>query len=154
VIVTGKSADSPLVKSAGKTFKPFMPPKDEEPLTPQELALIKLWIDQGAKPPSAVVEKQKIVLRALPPSISPVRALALSPYMSMVVAGRGNQIHVYDAGSGTFIRTLVDPQLVGPDGKPMKAAHLSLVEALAISSDGKFIASGSFQEVIIWDAQT
>jgi WD40 repeat protein len=154
VIVAGKSAESPLVKYAGKSFKPFMPPKDEEPLTPQELALIKLWIDQGAKPPSGMGEKPKIILSALPPSVTPVRALAISTDKSMVVAGRGNQIHVYDAGSGTFIRSLVDPKLAGPDGKPMKAAHLSLVESLAISADGKFIASGSFQEVIIWDAQT
>ena len=36
----------------------------------------------------------------------------------------------------------------------MKAAHLSLVESLAFSPDGKFLASGSYQEVIIWDAQT
>src|SRR6516164_3604440 len=48
-IVPGKSADSLLVKLAGKTDKPAMPPKNEEPLVPEELALIKLWIDQGAK---------------------------------------------------------------------------------------------------------
>src|SRR5437879_4907278 len=50
-IVPGKSADSLLVKLAGKTDKPLMPPKSEEPLTPEELAVIKLWIDQGAKAP-------------------------------------------------------------------------------------------------------
>src|SRR5579864_685776 len=53
-IVPGKSAESLLVKAAGKTERPFMPPKSEEPLTPEELALIKLWIDQGAKPPTGV----------------------------------------------------------------------------------------------------
>src|SRR5437763_4677989 len=45
VIIPNKSAESPLVLYAGRTKKPFMPPKDEEPLIPQELALIKLWID-------------------------------------------------------------------------------------------------------------
>src|SRR5689334_14312814 len=45
-IVAGKSAESLLVHLAGKTQKPLMPPKSEEPLTPEELALIKLWIDQ------------------------------------------------------------------------------------------------------------
>ena len=154
VIVPGKSAESPLVKYAGRTTKPFMPPKDEEPLTPQELALIKLWIDQGAKPPMGMGEKAKIILGALPASVVPVRAVAVSADKSMVVAGRGNQIDVYDAGSGAFIRALIDPKLTGADGKPVKAAHLSIVESLAISPDGKFIASGSFQEVNIWDAQT
>src|SRR5438270_521488 len=48
-LVPGKSAESLLVQRGGRTVKPAMPPKDEEPLTPQELALIKIWIDQGAK---------------------------------------------------------------------------------------------------------
>src|SRR5215472_1292063 len=48
-ILPGKSADSLLIKLCGRTEKPNMPPKKEEPMTPEELALVKLWIDQGAK---------------------------------------------------------------------------------------------------------
>ena len=154
VIVPGKSADSPLVRSAGKTGKPFMPPKDEEPLTPQELALIKLWIDQGAKPPSGMGEKVKIALHAPPANIVPVRAVAVSGDKKTVVAGRGNQIHLYNAATGAFVRSLVDPKLVDSDGKPVKSAHLSLVEALAFSGDGKLLASGSYQEIVIWDPES
>jgi WD40 repeat protein len=154
-IVPFKSAESLLVKLAGRTFEPSMPPKGpDEPLTPDELALIKQWIDQGAKPPTGMRVKARVVLNVPPANVTPVRALAISPDKSAVAAGRGNQIHVYDAGSGTYIRTLIDPKLVGPDKKPVKAAHLSIVESLAYSPDGKFIASGSFQEVILWDAQT
>src|SRR5437867_4006311 len=43
-VVSGKSAESLLVKLAGRTDRPPMPPKSEEPLSPEELALIKLWI--------------------------------------------------------------------------------------------------------------
>ena len=154
VVIANKSADSPIVQYVGKTKKPNMPPKDEEPVTPRELALIKLWIDQGAKPPTGPTERPKIALSVPPANVTPVRAVAISADKSTVAAGRGSQIHVYDAGSGTFIRTLIDPKLTAPDGKPLKAAHLSLVEALAFSPDGKFLASGSFQEVLIWDAQT
>src|SRR5690242_16159755 len=50
-IVPGKAAESLLIKLAGRVQKPLMPPKGEGPLTPQELALIKLWIDQGARAP-------------------------------------------------------------------------------------------------------
>jgi WD40 repeat protein len=153
-IVAGKSAESLLVKLASKTQKPYMPPKTEEPLTPEELALIKLWIDQGAKPPTGVREKVKIVLIAPPASVTPVLGVAVSPDKTAVAASRGNQIHVYDAGSGTHIRTLIDPQLTAPDKKPLKAAHLSLVDSLVFSPDGKYLASGAFQEVILWDAQT
>jgi WD40 repeat protein len=153
-IVPGKSASSVLYKLAGKTAKPHMPPEGEGTITPEELALVKLWIDQGAKAPVGPRIASKIIITTPPPTLQPVRSLALSPDKSAVAAGRGNQIHVYDAGSGTFIRTLLDPDLKTPDGKPVKASHLSIVESLAYSPDGKFLASGSFQEVSLWDAQT
>jgi len=153
-IVPGKSAESLLIKAAGKTERPFMPPKSEEPLTPEELALLKLWVDQGASPPSGKRERAKVILTSLPPTVHPVRAVAVSPDKSTVAAGRGNEVHIYDAGSGTHIRDLVDPELTTPEKKPLKAAHLSIVEALAFSADGRFLASGSYQEVILWDAQT
>jgi WD40 repeat protein len=125
-------------------------------LTPEELALIKLWIDEGAKAPTSVRAKPKVVVSAPPTSVHPVRGIAISPGpdKSAVVASRGNEIHVYDAGSGNYVRSLVDPNLTTPDKKPLKAAHLSLVESLVFSPDGKYIASGSYQEVILWDAQT
>ncbi len=153
-VLPGKSADSLLIKLSGKTLKPFMPPKKEEPLTPEELALLKLWIDQGAKAPTTVRERPKVVLNLPPAAVTPVLGVAVTPDKSAVAASRGNQIHIYDAGSGAHIRTLIDPQLTTADKKPVKAAHLSLVESLAYSPDGKFLASGSFQEVVLWDAQT
>jgi WD40 repeat protein len=155
-VVPGKSADSLLVKLAGKTVKPTMPPKKEEPLTPQELALIKLWIDQGAKAPTTVRERPRIVLQAPPASVHPVLGVAISSDKSTVAASRGNQVHLYYAKFGIYIylRSLIDPQLVTADKKPLGAAHLSLVESLAYSPDGKYLASGSFQEVVLWDAQT
>ena len=84
-----------------------MPPKSEEPLTPEELALIKLWIDQGAKAPTTRPREAEGRSSALPPaSVHPVRGIAVSPDKSAVAASRGNQIHIYDAGSGTYIRSL------------------------------------------------
>jgi hypothetical protein len=153
-VVGCNAAGSLLYQAAGKTKRPFMPPKTEEPLTPEELALIKLWIDQGAKPPTGARERPKVVIGVPPPTIHPVRALAVSPDKSTVVAGRGNEIHVYDAGSGAYVRTLVDPNLTAPDKKPVKAAHLALVESMAFSPDGRYVASGAFQEVKLWDAKT
>src|SRR5262245_8784443 len=153
-VVPGKSADSLIVRLAGKTERPSMPPKSEEPLTPEELALLKLWIDQGAKAPTGQRAKISIALSTPPERVTPVRALAISADKSAIVASRGNQVHVYDAGSGAHVRTLVDPKLVTPEKKPVKAAHLALVESLACSPEGKYIASGAFQEVILWDAQT
>lgn len=152
-IVPGKSADSLLVQLAGRTKKPFMPPKKETPFTPEELALVKLWIDQGAKPGSGKMEKERITLTPPPAAVHPIRSLAISPNQSFIAAGRGNQIFLYDA-AGRFQRNLVDPALADANKKPIKAAHASLVESLAVSPDGKTLASGSFQEVILWDPAT
>jgi hypothetical protein len=153
-IVPGKAENSLLYTSCSKLKKPYMPPKGEEPITPEELALVKLWIDQGAKAPTGARVVAKIVVGLPPANVHPVRAVAVSPDKSAVAAGRGNQIHVYDAGSGKHVRTLTAPGLQAPDGKPAQAAHLSLVEALAFSPDGRYLASGSFQEVNLWDVQT
>jgi uncharacterized protein with WD repeat len=95
-----------------------------------------------------------VVVSTPPASVHPVRALAISPDKSALAVGRGGQIHIYDAGSGTYIRSLVQTGMQSPDKKIVPAAHLSLVEALAYSPDGKYLASGSFQEVCIWDVQT
>jgi WD40 repeat protein len=153
-ITPGKSEDSLLYHLASKTKKPLMPPKSETALSPEELALIKLWIEQGAKAPSGMRVKPKVIVGLPPANVTPVLAVAVSPDKKTVVASRGNQIHIYDAAKGDYVRVLVDPELKGPDMKPVKAAHLALVESLAYSPDGKYIASGSFQEVIIWDAAT
>jgi WD40 repeat protein len=153
-IVPGKSENSLLYKSMGRTAKPFMPPKTEEPATPEELALVKLWLDQGAKAPSGQRERPKIIVSAPPASVHPVRALAISPDKTAIAASRGNQIHIYDAASGAYIRSLVSPDLIGPDGTKVRAAHMSLVDAMAYSPDGHWLVSGGFQEIAIWDARS
>jgi WD40 repeat protein len=153
-VIPGKSAESHLAKLCQKAVRPFMPPRSEEPLSPAELALIKLWIDQGAKAPTGQRVAVKVVLKSPNTTVTPVFGVAVSPDKSQVAGTRGNQIHVYDATSGNHVRTLADASLVGQDKKPVKAAHLSLVESLAYSPDGKYLASGSYQEVKLWDAKT
>jgi hypothetical protein len=51
-VVAGKGLESLLVKLGARQEEPVMPPADNkvgaQPLTPEELGLLKLWIDQGA----------------------------------------------------------------------------------------------------------
>lgn len=152
-IAAGKAAESYLYKLASRQMKPVMPPKDETPLTPDELALVKFWIDQGAKPPTGMgLARPKVVLSLPPALVKPVRALGVSPDGKTIASGRGNQLHLYKS-TGEFVKTLVDPNLKTPDGKPASAAHISLVESLAFAPDGKTLATGSYQEVKLWDLE-
>ncbi|MSQ97395.1 MAG: NB-ARC domain protein [Gemmataceae bacterium] len=152
----GKGDDSILYKSMGRfAARPrAMPPKGEEPCTPEELAIVKLWIDQGAKAPKTSKKPDPPRVTAPPASVKPVRALAVSPDKTTVAAGRGNGIDIYDAGSGKHIRTLIGPGIKTFDGKDVKAAHLSIVESMAWSPDGKYLVTGSYKEITIWDAIT
>ncbi len=154
VIVAGKSADSFLYRVSGHREKPVMPLKGDDPLTTRELALLKLWIDQGAKAPTGIREKKKIAMNLPPDIVKPVRALAIQSAAKLIAVGRSNQIHLYDTEKYAFVKTLLDPDLKTADGKPAKASHISLVESLAFSPDGKTLASGSFQEVFLWDVAT
>jgi WD40 repeat protein len=150
----GNAADSLLVKLVGRTQKPFMPPKGEEPLTPEELALIKAWIDQGAKRSGEMRTPAIVSLGALPSRAHPVHAVAVSPDKTVVAVGRGNQICFYQIGTGSYGGMLSDPSLPKVGNSSLGTAHLAIVEALAFSPDGKILASGSFQEVSLWDMTT
>ncbi|MCZ2342436.1 MAG: hypothetical protein LC104_11655 [Bacteroidales bacterium] len=154
-VIPGKHAESLLWLMSSHNKGPIMPPKSEEnPLTPQEVAVLKLWIDQGAKGPvNDVRERTKIVLNLPPILVKPVRAVAISPDKTIVAASRGNQVHFFDAKTGAYKKSLVDPELKTPDGKPAAAAHITLVDSMAFTRDGKQLATGSFQEVVFWDVE-
>ncbi|HEY2785557.1 MAG TPA: c-type cytochrome domain-containing protein [Fimbriiglobus sp.] len=150
----GKPMESNLYLFASHAKKPMMPPKSEDnPLTPVELAVIKKWIEGGAKGPAAVAanDRPKVVVGLPPALVKPVRAVAIAPDQSVVAATRGDRVHLYDAKTGAWKKELLDPTLKTPDGKPAAAAHLSLVESLAYSPDGKTLVTGSFREITLWD---
>ena len=166
VIMPGKSVESFLFLSCSRQTKPIMPPKSEEPLNSQEVSLIKLWIDEGAKAPTGMRVKEKIIVNLPPVLVKPVRAVAVAPDGKTVAASRGNQVHLFalktipaekkgekDKTDWAYSKTLLDPQLKTPDGKTAKAAHVSLIESMAFSPDGKTLATGSFQELTLWDVE-
>jgi WD40 repeat protein len=163
-VVPGKSAESNLFLFCSRQKKPIMPPKSEEQLNSKEVSTIKAWIDQGAKAPTGMKVKEKIVVNLPPALVKPVRAVAVSPDGKTVAASRGNQVHLFelktikaekkgekDKSEWAYSNTLIDPQLKTPDGKAAKAAHISLVESMAFSPDGKTLLTGSFQELTAWD---
>jgi mono/diheme cytochrome c family protein len=57
-IIPGNSAKSPIIHMmAGLIEEMLMPPPDAEPLKPEQIGLIRAWIDQGAQWPDGPIPK-------------------------------------------------------------------------------------------------
>lgn len=152
-LVPGKPEESLLIKLAGRTAVPPMPPKEDEPLTPEELALVKLWVAQGATSTGKSVVKSGPKLGKLPSRVQPVLSLALTPDKATLAVGRGASIHLYDTASGKHLKSLVQLDLKDESGQPLQQAQLDLVHALAFHPKGDWLAAGGFQEVVLWNVK-
>ena len=153
-VIPGKPEESLLIKLAGRTAVPPMPPKDDEPLTPKELAILKLWVAQGAKDSVGGTAKEHLKLGALPKGLRTISALALSSDKTILAVGQAGHIFLYEQSTGKLLRELVDPDLKNDAAEPLKQAQLDVVQALAISSDGKQLAAGGYQELTLWEIAT
>ena len=152
-VIAGKGADSIILQAAAHTWDSIMPPKGNKVgsvnLTPQELGVLKTWIDQGAK--SSVKQVQQIAWQALPPGLNPIYSLAMTKDGRFAACSRANQIFVYDLATRQLVTRLTDDALIKQDMyKTAGVAHRDLVQSLAFSPDGARLASGSFREVKLW----
>ncbi|HLF92087.1 MAG TPA: c-type cytochrome domain-containing protein, partial [Planctomycetota bacterium] len=149
-IVPGKGADSLLVKSAARLKKPHMPPKknkvEAKPLTPRELGLLKLWIDQGAKG-TITPTLDAPVWQPTAPSWNPIYAAALDAEGQTVACGRAGRLYFYSVATGRVIAQPSDPKLNG-------FAHRDAVQAIAFSPDGATLATGGYRSIKIWKKES
>lgn len=157
-VLPGKGAESLLLQVAARQSEPFMPPPDNnvgaKALTPEQLGLLKRWIDEGAQ--GEVKNRAGAVAwQPLPVGVNPIYAAAVSPDDEFIACGRANQIFVYDLPERRLLCRLTDPALV--DGtlyaKP-GVAQRDLVQSLAFSPDGYTLASGDYRVVRLWRRPT
>src|SRR5437762_7268004 len=96
-IIPKKGADSLLLLAAAHQGELSMPPKDNKvaavDLTPQQLGLIKLWIDQGAM--GSVSATVAVKWREVQESFAPVYGVAIAGDGQWAVFGRGRELMVY-----------------------------------------------------------
>jgi WD40 repeat protein len=146
-LVPGKSADSLVVEASIHTKDLEMPPKGNKSgasnLTPEEIAVLKEWIDLGAH--DSIRQERQVVWQPLAPGVHPIYSVSLTKDGRFAACGRSNRIQVYDLATRQLAAEVVDPK-----AQPVGSAHRAMVQSLALSPDGSRLASGSFREVKIW----
>ncbi|MEW6156142.1 MAG: c-type cytochrome domain-containing protein [Verrucomicrobiota bacterium] len=194
-IVPGNSEDSLIVKMIegriereGK--KKIMPPGKRAKLKPEEIALVRAWIDAGAKAPAVAQSRVRElnvpkILPKVPPRKS-INALAYASAQKLVAVARIEEIELRRAESRSVQRTLpghrgpINALVFTADGAHLFAAggqpglfgevrqwktsdgtlirtmegHSDAIYALALSPDGKMLATGSYdQKIQLWNPE-
>ncbi len=150
----GRSKDSLLFKAAAHLDPELiMPPKDNKAnasdLSPNQLALLKLWIEQGAK--GEVHASTTVHWLENPPVLDPVLALDLTADGQFAACSRGGRVDVYHVPSGRRTARLVDPTIASAGTAGLtNVAHRDVVNAVAFNAQGTLLASAGYREVKIW----
>lgn len=155
IIEDGKPAEETLLfQVAAHLEDPIMPPEDNDvdapALSPDQLALLKLWINQGAKDDSSQLA-QDIQWYPLPPGLNPVYSTAVSPDGRFAAGSRANQVFLYDLPTGREISRLTDPAFLedGLYDRP-GIAHLDQIQSMAFAPSGDVLATSGYRCVKLW----
>lgn len=144
-VVPGKPADSALLNqiTPKKDDKAEMP-KGKPPLAPKEIALVRKWIEEGAKddtPPSSaqVIDAEHPPHYAAAPVVT---SLAYSKDGTLLAVAGYHEVLLHKADGSELVA-----RLVGLSER---------VQSLAFSPDGKWLAvaggtPGLFGEIQVWD---
>ena len=138
-VVPGNSVESLLFKAAAHVDESKMPPKDNKvnavELKPEELGLLKLWIEQGAK--GEVHAATTVEWQPLPDGLNPIYAVAVTADGQFAACGRANDLFIYNIPTARLITRITN-------------AHQDFIQSVAFNPAGDLLASGSYGEVKLW----
>lgn len=150
-IMPGDAAKSFLIRTVTKEEKPSMPPRKEPQPTEAEVAILKAWVDAGAKGPEASKDVS-ILSTLIVPSIAagqdvqkPVSATDFSKDGKWLAVARYDSVDVMNAKTRRSSFQLKD--------------HPGKVNAVHFSADGSEILTASGLEglrgvAVLWDARS
>lgn len=144
VVTPGKPDSSKLLATLAAEADPHMPPKGQ--LSSDQIQLLRRWIQAGVpweipKPSASIPSPAPLALGALPTTYTPVLATCISPDGRTLAAARGGNLALYSIRSNHV------------DAARVKAAHTDAIQSVAWSPDGRWIATGGWRKILLWDAE-
>lgn len=136
-VVAGKADESTLYKLVSSTDADERMPREGDPLSAAQLALVKRWIDEGARfdgpapqtPLAALIPKQPHpAAPAAYPLPLPITALAFRPDGRELAVSGYHEVTIWDPASGALLRRVgnIDERTLAleytPDGKLLAVA--------------------------------
>ncbi|MDE2679727.1 MAG: hypothetical protein OSB29_00010 [Verrucomicrobiota bacterium] len=141
VLLPGRAAASRLIQSLQPAADPHMPPKVQ--LLPRAITALSDWVNAGAEWDAALLKDRARpahdTLVALPKGYAPVLGVALSPDAKRLAIARGSTVVVHDLSqTNKVVATL--------------AGHRDAVQSIAWSPDGRWLATGGYRKVQLWNS--
>ncbi len=143
IIVPGKADESRLVQIVEGKLEPIMPPEGKgERLTPEAIALLKQWINEGAKDGAGTPVPAPVAADASASTPAPKPAATKPPISSMAYAKSGDALLLASGSLHSVEVSTVDPATGVATAKGKLDGHAEMVRALAFSPDGSVLAAG------------
>lgn len=142
-ITPGNADQSRLIRLITGEGKPQMPPEDSDAPSADEVAVLKAWINSGAKGPSGhapdPADTQTPVINPTVKVAAAINAMAVSPDGNIIALAKFGKVELVKAQDGKFIRELT--------------GHRGRVNAVAFSRDGSLLVAGAGEPALIGEAR-
>jgi hypothetical protein len=167
VIVPGRSDASRLIRMLAGEVEPKMPPEDNEAPTPDEINLLRAWIDAGAKGPdgdSPIYPDLSVPHIAVAPNVRPyLTSIAAAADGSRLLLGGYRHVDLVEPTSGNVIATTeqftgkVNNVTYSRDGTLFVAASgipgLYGVATICRAADGSLVSQVKGHRDALYDAR-
>jgi WD40 repeat protein len=150
LVVVGNASESLIVQRVLGVNDSIMPPEGNavaaSHLSSEQVDLLSRWIDAGARLDDLTATKEPsshdaATEKELDDSVKSSYGVGVIADKDLVIYSRGNDLYMDSISKES------DPHLL------LANAHAGLIDAMIVSPDGRWLATSSHDEVIVWGVE-